>query len=69
MEVASIERERIAGLAKLRAFSAGWSILTAMIREWFKRNDKESAQEIWSPSNTSVTLHVNQMENQNGKGH
>ena len=69
MEVASIERERIAGLAKLRAISAGWSILTAMIRESFKRNDKESAQEIWSPSNTSVTLHVNHMENQNGKGH
>jgi glycosyltransferase involved in cell wall biosynthesis len=35
VEVACIEEERIAGLAKLQTFSAGWEILKGMIRERF----------------------------------
>ena len=38
VEVASIERERIAGQAKLRAFSAGWIILKAILCERFKKH-------------------------------
>lgn len=37
VEVASFEYERIAGEAKLVAFSAGWAILRAIIRERFKQ--------------------------------
>ena len=33
VEVASFEQERVAGQAKLAAFSAGWTILKAMLRE------------------------------------
>jgi len=46
VEVASIEQERINGEAKLKAFSAGWAILSAMIRERFKRHDKKAARKI-----------------------
>jgi glycosyltransferase involved in cell wall biosynthesis len=35
VEVASFEQPRVAGEAKLRAFSAGWTILKAMIKENF----------------------------------
>jgi hypothetical protein len=34
VEVPSFENERIAGTAKLEAFSAGWMILKAILREW-----------------------------------
>jgi glycosyltransferase involved in cell wall biosynthesis len=37
VEIASFEYERIAGEAKLAAFSAGWTILKAIVRERFKR--------------------------------
>ncbi len=35
VEVASFEHERLGGEAKLRTFSAGWTILTAILRERF----------------------------------
>jgi hypothetical protein len=38
VEVASFEQPRVAGEAKLRAFSAGWTILKAMLREPFRRD-------------------------------
>lgn len=36
VEVACLERPRVAGEAKLRAFPAGWAILSAMLREPFR---------------------------------
>jgi len=36
VEVASLESPRVAGEAKLRTFSAGWTILRAIIGEWFR---------------------------------
>lgn len=39
VEIASFEHERVAGMAKLRAFSAGWTILKAIIKEYFTRLD------------------------------
>lgn len=36
VEVACNEQERIAGEAKLEAFSAGWEILVAMVGEWIQ---------------------------------
>jgi glycosyltransferase involved in cell wall biosynthesis len=40
VEVASFERPRVAGQAKLVAFSAGWTILKAMLREPFARRTR-----------------------------
>jgi glycosyltransferase involved in cell wall biosynthesis len=37
VEVASVEAPRIAGEAKLQTFSAGWTILKAIVGEWFKQ--------------------------------
>jgi glycosyltransferase involved in cell wall biosynthesis len=37
VEVASVERERVAGEAKLRTWSAGWMILKAIVRERITR--------------------------------
>jgi glycosyltransferase involved in cell wall biosynthesis len=37
VEVASFEQPRVAGEAKLMAFSAGWTILKAMLREPFRQ--------------------------------
>ena len=39
VEVASFEQPRVAGEAKLAAFSAGWTILKAMLREPFRRQE------------------------------
>jgi glycosyltransferase involved in cell wall biosynthesis len=36
VEVPSLESPRIAGEAKLRTFSAGWTILRAIVGEWFR---------------------------------
>lgn len=36
IEVPSLESPRVAGEAKLRAFSAGWTILRAIVGEWFR---------------------------------
>lgn len=36
VEVPSLEAERVAGEAKLRTFSAGWTILRAIVGEWFR---------------------------------
>lgn len=36
VEVASWEAPRVAGEAKLRTFSAGWTILKAIVGEWFR---------------------------------
>ena len=36
VEVASVEAPRVAGEAKLQTFSAGWTILKAIVGEWFK---------------------------------
>jgi glycosyltransferase involved in cell wall biosynthesis len=44
VEVACLERPRVAGDAKLRAFPAGWAILTAILREpFYKRPDPPPA--------------------------
>jgi glycosyltransferase involved in cell wall biosynthesis len=45
VEVASFEHERIAGEAKLMAFSAGWTILKAMLREPFRPRRRRAEQE------------------------
>jgi glycosyltransferase involved in cell wall biosynthesis len=39
VEIASFEHERVAGEAKLRAFSAGWTILKAIVKEYFTKLD------------------------------
>jgi glycosyltransferase involved in cell wall biosynthesis len=44
VEVASFEHKRIGGKAKLAAFSAGWAILKAMLREPFRARLKDSAK-------------------------
>ena len=44
VEVASIEQERIHGEGKLMAFSAGWTILKAMIHERLRQHNKKEAQ-------------------------
>ncbi|MEX2548309.1 MAG: glycosyltransferase family 2 protein [Chloroflexota bacterium] len=36
VEVPSLESPRVAGEAKLRTFSAGWTILRAIVGEWFR---------------------------------
>lgn len=36
VEVPSMEAPRVAGEAKLRTFSAGWTILRAIVGEWFR---------------------------------
>jgi glycosyltransferase involved in cell wall biosynthesis len=36
-EVASFEYQRIAGEAKLMTFSAGWTIMVAILGEWFRK--------------------------------
>ena len=46
VEVASFEHERIAGQAKLAAFSAGWTILKAMLREMFRRRQPRRDREL-----------------------
>ena len=46
VEVASFEHERIAGQAKLAAFSAGWTILKAMIGEIFRPRRSRRDQEL-----------------------
>jgi hypothetical protein len=53
---------------KLHAFSAGWTILKAMIAERFKRTDNDVTHKIWSPSNMSDILNSNHGHNQNSKG-
>jgi CheY-like chemotaxis protein len=68
VEVASLEHERINGNGKLHAFSAGWTILKAMIAERFKRTDNDVTHKIWSPSNMSDILNSNHGHNQNSKG-
>ncbi len=40
VEVASFERERVAGEAKLMALSAGWTILKAMLQEPFAKGHR-----------------------------
>ena len=42
VEVASFEYERIAGKAKLITFSAGWTILMAIIQERFRKSGEKS---------------------------
>ena len=52
VEVACFEHERIYGDAKLRAWSAGWQILKAMLRERFT-NDRTPGQELYGHLTTS----------------
>ncbi|NJM40968.1 MAG: glycosyltransferase [Anaerolineae bacterium] len=44
VEVASFEHLRIGGEAKLATFSAGWMILTAIVREWFEIPKRRAIQ-------------------------
>jgi glycosyltransferase involved in cell wall biosynthesis len=48
VEVASFEQPRVAGEAKLMAFSAGWTILKAMLKEPFGKRPR-------TPNNEEVT--------------
>jgi len=58
VEVPSHEARRVAGEAKLRTFSAGWTILTAILAERFRRlaaiPPTPSSSEPWQASLTSA---------------
>ena len=44
VEVASFEHLRIGGEAKLATFSAGWMILTAIVREWIEKPKRKAVK-------------------------
>ncbi len=48
VEVPSFEHERIAGVAKLATFSAGWTILKAIFGEAFRKEQKPKLQTSYS---------------------
>jgi glycosyltransferase involved in cell wall biosynthesis len=62
VEVGSYEYKRITGTAKLVTFSAGWTILKAIIRERFRRLEKPKTVMTLPKAPAAVSLAVQEAE-------